>query len=328
MTWETLIQRIKDRKCQTAVEPFARNLVDAFGIRFDNLTQEPDLTQGVERAYPFVGEACSLFENPRPVFTITPFAYAYLGTDSFAQVWDIIKQRVTAHPEEQGYLDEVFSAATLLSPTLRPAFLESVRDAAYIGEDMFGLDDILQTVDPSITQSAADLPAEIVDNKNLSHAQRILGAYLQAGLFHPQTGFVKEFPALFKSMQGFRYLLHNPNDAMALVVADDKTWKRIQLEVQHNPPLLHVDAYNTRYGLNEEHPGIVLVTQSVEPAKVQALYPESTLVYTGIDRNAQNILEALPNRMMFIPYGPSTLASALQFISVQRQGGQRNLEQW
>ena len=108
---------------------FGNSLLSSFGLDPRDPAASPDLARGYEQARSFLTKVCTAFTDPTHIIGIAPFSYAYLGEKTFNDVLEIVLTRSQSHPKEQPLLDEIFTAASLLHPTLRSTFLGKVQQA-------------------------------------------------------------------------------------------------------------------------------------------------------------------------------------------------------
>ena len=308
------------------------SLLASFGLDENNPTQQPDPANGYEQAQAFLGQICTAFKDPKNMVSIAPFAYVYLGKDVFNEALAIVLNRAQKQPEEQPVLDEIFTAAALVRPERRSAFLASVRTAPTIHHDLFGLDALIRQTDPTALFTTPDEFPQEFHTSDVRKATDLLGVYLGLGLVAPGKAFSPEYKTAAQKMGSFDYLTKVPSlKHLVLITSDQKqgvistTLQRVkEMTIEVTP------SYNERPKNNGEYPGIVVVNQAVALADVQHWYPQSTVVYVATSTSERKAIEAVLDTDKDALMADATkddfgtmLSAHLTFIRIQRTEMQR-----
>jgi hypothetical protein len=282
----------KKNLCRDTVALMAPALIGSFGLDFDNLAAPSNETRGYQKAEIFLDQVCRTFADPSHIIRVAPFAQAYLGPEAFQEALNVVLDRAQTHKEEQPLLDEVFTGMSLLSPSLRDAFLHEVASAPVIDKDFFSLEYTIAKLDPKLAFSrAAEFP-KAFNTSDVNKAAKLLSYFLETGLFHPTSGFSEEYSKLLTSMHGFGYMLNEPNEKVVLVIAPQHRREPIKRTIR-DVTLKFTSAYDQRDAKYEENPAIVVVNTPTKLDDVKRLYRNSTVIYVASDDAEQAKMKIL-----------------------------------
>ncbi|MBT3985628.1 hypothetical protein HOD38_04915 [archaeon] len=298
--------------CKDNILMLGNSLFEAFGI---NGGLETDYERGYEKAREFLGRVCGVFDDPTHLVRIAPFAYAFLGEEMFNRTLDVVLQKARDNPDDRSILDQVFSGATLLRPELRAAFLSDISAADVLDDGLFGIDDYISDVDPSLQFESADAFPSQFTTANVRKATELLGKYLQMGVFRSGVGFTENFEALNQSMEGFGYLMERSTDDLTLIVTRDPV-KFMSMGLGNVAFTDRITARPQGDGDQKDfrYPGTVLVDDDVSLQEVQRFYADATVVYLNRD---------VPTGFEHLVVGDDedVIGAHLRFISKNRKEG-------
>ena len=273
---------LQAQECRDNVEFVGESLIYSLGIKRVNPAEPVDEQVGYERSRELLTQVCSAFPKPSNIIRVAPFVNAYLGADVFDLAVKTVIDRAKKHPKEQLMLDEVLTATTLVRPEKRVEFLDSVRNAKDISDEMFGLGTLITAAEPTASFSTPDeLPGQF-RNQDTLRATSLIGKLIELGLFVPGQGFGKKYDALNRKMNGLDYLAKDPNQNNAVFITPLGRWSEFTEGLNLN---LEISSdYRARPNSTGENPEIVFVNAPVKFSEVKQLYPQSTVLYFA--RNA------------------------------------------
>jgi len=267
----------KNQPCKDNARLMGESLIYSFGIDMAKPEAPANEEVGFKRTKEFLSIVCETFSDPTHILRVAPFANAYLGTEVFNAALNTVIERAKKHPTEQAFLDDVLTGATLIAPEKRLQFLESVKSAKDISDEMFGLGMLITSSDPKATFNTPDEFPVQFRNQDVSRATSLLGKLIELRTFKPGAGFTAEYEKLAARMKGLDYLVKDPSASHAVLIGEVPQFKTQGL----NLALESTDAHNARPNSTGENPGIVFVSQPIAPSEVRRLYPQSTIVYVA-----------------------------------------------
>jgi len=314
-------------KCKESVGKMGESLTRSFGIDMKNPTAPNNEDTGYQKAGQFVSEVCTTFTDPTNIMSIAPFAHAYLGSEVFDAAIKTVIERAKKHPNEQQFLDEILTGATLISPEKRLQFLGAVRNAGDIADEMFGLGMLLANSDPNVRFTTPDeLPVQFRD-KGTVKSTTLLGRFIELGLFQPGTGFTKEFDSIVKKMKGLDYMAEDTSLEHAILIGKNPVFA----ENEFNLNIEQTNQYDARPNNTGANPGIVFLSTPVSPVNVKKLYPQSTLIYVAKDDKDRKAMQKTLGAdadwaLDTAKYGERALRAYVNFVREGRSNGLVNLE--
>lgn len=310
--------------CRDNALMIGESLIYSFGIDMKNPQAPANENAGLTHAKNFLKQVCTQFADPTHIVRVAPFANAYLGTEVFNQALNVTLDRAKEHPEEQTFLDDVLTGAALIAPEKRNDFLESVRNAQDISDEMFGLGMLITDADPTASFSTPDEFPQQFRTHDVSRATSLIGRFVELGLFVPGKGFTPKYEKLASRMGGFDYLVRDPSPDHAILVSNadfSKVTNGLKLRIENTPE------YDQRPNNSNENPGIVILNNPDNPLEVQKLYPRSTLFYVARNAKEKRTIEkALGEKSGLVVDGTANdigklLRATVQFVDEGKRNG-------
>lgn len=317
-----LIEAATD-KTKTVVEQLADSFLESFGLNMDEPQEKSNHEKGYVVARSYIKTIEKTFDDPSGILSVVPFTYAYLGKETFNAALEVILQRAVKHPEEQSMLDQILTGTALLRPERRRVFLDAVREADAIDDDLFfGLPAIAMKVDPQATFSATDELPSAFKTTDVKAGMRLLSMFIKNGLYVPSRGFTAAFAEQSEHMGGFAYLGEQVDLNQTLVVAAGEI---NGFELEKIAYTSRIDRRPREYG--NTNPGVVVVSdEKVHFDDVQNIYPSSTILYLARDEKQKAAMGKLldeRNKLALVDLSQekdmSRLGKYVLFINGQRK---------